>query len=95
MFYHIYPNFEFLQAAALFLDLGEHVFCFNSLDLCPMYKEFSDILGWNLVEFDAMILIDSEFQYLVRESTLLYLSPRLLDTLITLKSSLKCFMFLK
>ena len=60
-----------------------------------MYREFSDIPAWNLIEYEDVILIDLEFQYLVRESTLLYLSARLLDTLITLKSSLECFMFLK
>ena len=42
---HVHFDFKFFKAAMAFLDPFDHVFNFNGLELCPLYKEFKDIVG--------------------------------------------------
>ena len=39
-------NWEFLCAAKKFQDTKDHVFRFNTAELCPIIKEFSTIIGY-------------------------------------------------
>ena len=42
---YVHIDFNFLKAAMAFWDPFEHVFYFNGLKLCPLYEEFSAIVG--------------------------------------------------
>ena len=41
-------NFPFLHVAAEFWDSKDHIFRFNTVELCPLTKEFKAILGSQL-----------------------------------------------
>ena len=53
----------FLHAAATFWDTNDHVFRFNSQELCPLIEEFAAILGC-LLDSTAMIALpDLDMQF--------------------------------
>ena len=53
---HLKIDTAFLYAAVTFWDTRDHVFRFNSHELCPLIEEFAAILGCSL-DSTAMIIL--------------------------------------
>ena len=59
---HLKIDTAFLHVAATFWDTKDHVFRFNSQELCPLIKEFTAILGCSLDSTAMIVLLDLDIQ---------------------------------
>ena len=82
-FQHVHLDRDLLHAAISLWNLYEHVFQLNTMDLCPLYEEFSAIVGRIPTKIEEAIFIDQDIKYLGLGLTLLDLSPQKLNELVT------------
>ena len=59
---HLKIDTALLHAAATFWDCKDHVFRFNSQELCPLIEEFAAILGCSLDSTAMIALPDLDMQ---------------------------------
>ena len=59
---HLKIDTALLHAAATFWDPKDHVFIFNSQELCPLIEEFAAILGCSLDSIAMVALPDLDMQ---------------------------------
>ena len=57
-FQYVYLDHDFLHIAISFWDLYEHIFRFNTMELCPLYEEFSAIVGRIPTKIVEAVFID-------------------------------------
>ena len=82
-FQHVRLDRDFLHATISFWDPYEHVFWFNTMDLCPLYEEFSAITRRIPTKIEEAVFIDQDIKYSWLGSALFDLSPQKLDELVT------------
>ena len=82
-FQYVLLECDLLNTAISFWDPYEHVFQINVVELCPLYEDFSAIVGHIPTKTEEAIFIDQDIKYLGLGSALFDLSPQKLDELVT------------
>ena len=72
---HVRLERDFLHTVISLWDPYEHVFQINAMELCPLYEEFSAIVGRIPTKTEEAIFIDQDIKYPRLGLALFDLSP--------------------